>query len=120
MLRALCPQLRNIEGPRAVSHLPRTTCRVGRGWESRAAQGGRSGKTARKLFLCPFQPLEDRKEHWEVKPAVEFLRLQLALKRSPLIELAVEYDRQFETGAQITASYRTLAQRLFDAYGGRS
>jgi len=51
-----------------------------------------------------------------IESAVEFLRLQLALKRSPLIELAVEYHRQFETGVQITASYRTLAQRLVDAY----
>ena len=48
--------------------------------------------------------------------AVEFFRSQLALRRSPVIELAVEYHRQFETGAQITASYRTLAQRLLRSY----
>jgi len=51
-----------------------------------------------------------------IETAVEFLLLQLALRRSPLIELAVEYHRQFETGVQITASYRTLAKRLIDAY----
>lgn len=51
-----------------------------------------------------------------IESAVEFLRSQLASRRSPLIELAVEYHRQFETGAQITASYRTLAQRLIDGY----
>jgi hypothetical protein len=54
-----------------------------------------------------------------IETAVEFLRPQLALRRSPLIELAVEYHRQFETGAQITASYRTLAQRLVDGYGSK-
>ena len=51
-----------------------------------------------------------------IKTAVEFLRLQLALSKSPLIELAVEYHQQFETGAQITASYRTLAHRIVDGY----
>lgn len=51
-----------------------------------------------------------------IETAVEFLLLQLALRRSPLIELAVEYHRQFETGAQITASYRTLAHRLVEGY----
>ena len=55
-----------------------------------------------------------------IESAVEFLRSQLALRRSPLTELAVEYHRQFETGAQITASYRTLAQRLVDGYGSKS
>ena len=55
-----------------------------------------------------------------IETAVEFLRSQLSLVRSPLIELAVEYHRQFETGAQITASYRTLAQRLVDGYGSKS
>lgn len=51
-----------------------------------------------------------------IESAVEFLRSQLALRKSPLVELAVEYHRQFETGAQITTSYRALAQRLLDRY----
>ena len=55
-----------------------------------------------------------------IETAVKFLQSQLALRTSPVVELAVECHRLFETGAQITASYRTLAQRLFDAYGGRS
>jgi len=54
-----------------------------------------------------------------IETAVEFLRSQLALRTSPVVELAVEYHRQFETGAQITASYRTLAQRLVEAYGSK-
>jgi hypothetical protein len=55
-----------------------------------------------------------------IETAVEFLRSQLALRTSPVVELAVEYHRQFETGAQITVSYRTLAQRLVDGYGSKS
>ena len=54
-----------------------------------------------------------------IETAVEFLRSQLALRTSPVVELAVEYHRQFETGAQITTSYRTLAQRLVEAYGSK-
>ena len=54
-----------------------------------------------------------------IETAVEFLRSQLALRTSPVVELAVEYHRQFESGAQITASYRTLAQRLVEAYGSK-
>ena len=50
-----------------------------------------------------------------IETAVEFLRLHLALRKSPLIKLAVDYHRQFETEAQITTSFRTLAQRLVDA-----
>ena len=52
-----------------------------------------------------------------IETAVEFLRLQLALRRSPMMELAVGYHQQFETGPQITASYSTLAKRLLDGYG---
>ena len=52
-----------------------------------------------------------------IETAVDFLRSQLALRTSPMVELAVEYHRQFETGPQITASYRTLAERLLDGYG---
>lgn len=49
--------------------------------------------------------------------AIDFLRAQLALRTSPMIELAVEYHRPFETGAQITISFCTLAQRMIDIYG---
>jgi hypothetical protein len=51
-----------------------------------------------------------------IEIAVEFLGSQLALRTSPLFELAVAYHGQFETGVQITTSYRTLAQRLIGAY----
>ena len=33
-----------------------------------------------------------------------------------MIELAVGYHRPFETAVQITTSFRTLSQRLLDAY----
>lgn len=52
-----------------------------------------------------------------IELAVEFLRSQRALRSSPMIELAVEYHRLFETGPQITTSFRTLANRLITAYG---
>lgn len=52
-----------------------------------------------------------------IETAVEFLQLQLTLRRSPMIELAVDYHQQFETGPQITASFSTLAERLLDGYG---
>ena len=51
-----------------------------------------------------------------IETAVKFLQSQLALRTSPLVELAVEYHQQFETGAQITTSYQTLARRLLDSY----
>jgi hypothetical protein len=51
-----------------------------------------------------------------IETAVDFLRSQIALRASPVIELAVEYHRQFEAGAQIATSFRTLAQRVIDAY----
>lgn len=35
---------------------------------------------------------------------------------SGTIELAVEYHQQFETGQQITVSFRTLTARLLDTY----
>ena len=52
-----------------------------------------------------------------IETAVEFLQLQLTLRRSPMIELAADYHQQFETGPQITASFSTLAERLLDGYG---
>ena len=51
-----------------------------------------------------------------VETAVDFLRSRLALKNSPSIELAGGYHQRFETGAQITTSFRALAQRLVDVY----
>lgn len=51
-----------------------------------------------------------------IEAAIDFLRAQLDLRISPMIELAVQYHQPFETGAQITTSFRTLAQRLIDAY----
>lgn len=48
--------------------------------------------------------------------SVAFLRDQLSLKTSPIVELAVVYHRQYETGPQITASFRALAGRLLEAY----
>lgn len=51
-----------------------------------------------------------------IETAVDFLRSQLALRTSPVVELTIEYHRLFETGPQIGASYRALVLRLVDAY----
>lgn len=51
-----------------------------------------------------------------IQTGVELLRSQTSLLRSPLIELAAQEHRQFETEQQIAISYRVLAQRLLEAY----
>jgi hypothetical protein len=53
-----------------------------------------------------------------IEAAVQFLKAQLVGRSSPMIELAVEYHQQFETAAQITTSFRTLAERLIEAFSG--
>jgi hypothetical protein len=51
-----------------------------------------------------------------IEITIEFLRAQLALRDSSMINLAVEYHRQSEPGPQIATSFRTLAARLITAY----
>lgn len=47
--------------------------------------------------------------------SLEFFREQLNARSSPMVDLASEYHEQFETPAQIGASFRTLGQRLLNA-----
>lgn len=47
--------------------------------------------------------------------SLEFFREQLNARSSPMIDLASEHHEQFETPAQIDASFRTLGQRLLHA-----
>lgn len=51
-----------------------------------------------------------------IQTGIELLRSQISLRKSPLIELAAQEHRQFETGQQITTSYLVLAQRLLESY----
>jgi hypothetical protein len=53
-----------------------------------------------------------------IEAATDFLGSQLAMRVSPMIELAAEYHGQFETSSQISLSFRTLAQRVIDGYEG--
>lgn len=54
-----------------------------------------------------------------IRASMRFLTEQTAARRSPVLELAVEYHRQFETADQITISFTTLARRVLDAYKSR-